>query len=233
MKQKKGLGNRLLDSLPAAALRALEPHLERTVLEAGDVLCEPGEAFRHVYFPTEGLVSLLATTIDGDNLEVRLVGFEGLVGVPLVFGATSPYKALVQVKGSGFRMKAATFATLFARPNGLQNLVMRYTHAVFVQVTQSSVCNLFHSVEQRLCRWLLQALDRSRSDTLPLTQDLLSRMLGIRRASVTVTASRLQRSGVIRSSRGEITILDRRRLEAAACECYAVIRDQFERALKR
>jgi CRP-like cAMP-binding protein len=233
MTQKKGLGNRLLDSLPPPSLKALEPYLERTRLEAGDVLCEPWEPFRHVYFPTEGLVSVLATTIDGGNLEVRLVGFEGMIGIPVVLGATSPYKVLVQIKGSGFRITASAFAGFFARPSGLQSLVLRYTHAVLVQIAQSSVCNHFHSIVQRLCRWLLHARDRSRSDRLPLTQDLLSRMLGIRRASVTVAASMLQRSGMIRTGRGEITILDRRRLESATCECYHVIRDQFERVLKR
>jgi CRP-like cAMP-binding protein len=205
----------------------MRPHLEAIALESAAVLYEPGEPLRHVYFPSNGLVSILAATIDGDSIEVGVVGFDGMVGIPVILGGTSPYRALVQIPGLAFRMKASKLQDFFNRRNGLHGALLRYTHAFMTQITQSGVCNHFHTVDQRLCRWLLAAQDRSSSDTLLLTQELVSRMLGIRRASVTVAASTLQRAGLIRYSRGEITILNRRGLEAASCECYRLVRDSW------
>ena len=224
MKQDR-TANSLLAVLPRKGYELLLPHLEQVTLEFGDVLYRPGEAFEHVYFPIDCLVSLL-TEVEGHlALEVGMVGREGMLGIPLALGVReSPVRALVQGSGTALRMDAARFRREIGRNLPLQRAVLRYTHDLMVQVTQTAACNRFHDVEARLARWLLMTRDRIRSNDFRLTQDMLSRMLGVLRVAVTTAAGTLQERNLIRYSRGKIAILDGVALEAAACVCYQIVK---------
>ena len=211
--------------LPRKGYELLLPQLEQVTLDFGDVLYRPGEAFEHVYFPIDCLVSLL-TEVEGHlALEVGMVGRDGMLGVPLALGVReSPVRALVQGTGTALRMEAARFRRELRHNLPLQRAVLRYTHDLMVQVTQTATCNRFHDVEARLARWLLMTRDRIRSNDFRLTQDMLSRMLGVLRVAVTTAAGTLQERRMIRYSRGKIAILDSAALEAAACVCYQIVK---------
>lgn len=219
--------NRLLAGLPPKDYRKLAARLVPVTLVFGDVLCEPGARIAHVYFPARSVVSLL-TVVDGHSaLEVGLVGDEGMVGIPLALGVgVSPVRALVQGAGPAMRMSAAHFRKAFDSTPALQRDLHRYTYALMAQVTQTAACNRFHPVEARLARWLLMTRDRVGSGQFRLTHEFLSHMLGVRRVGVTIAASALQRRALIEYRRGEITILDDPGLEAAACSCYALVRQR-------
>ena len=224
--------NRLLAALPEAEYRRLEPALQAVALSPGLALYESGRTQPWLYFPAGGIVSLLYLLEDGSSTEIALAGREGVVGISLFMGGgMTPSRAVVQIAGHGWRMRAAPMRRSFARAGELQPLLLRYTQALITQMTQTAVCNRHHSVEQQLCRWLLLSLDRLPSSELKMTQDLIANMLGVRREGVTRAAGRLQQRGLIRYSRGHITVLDRARLEARACECYAVVRRESERLL--
>jgi len=224
--------NSVLAALPPGTYRALLSGLEPVTLAFGEVLYEPGEPIRDVYFPTGSLVSLL-TLVEGRlALEVGLVGREGMVGVALALGiGVSPVRALVQGSGTALRMNAARFRKELQRSAPLQRELYRYTHSLMAQITQTAACNRFHRVPARLARWLLMTRDRVASDEFRFTQQFIALMLGVRRTGVTVAAGELQRRKLIRYSRGKITITDPRRLEAAACECYGIVREEFEHFL--
>ena len=223
--------NSLLAALPPNACHRLLAGLAPVTLTFGEVLYEPGDLIRHVYFPNDSLVSLL-TLADGHlALEVGMVGYEGMVGAPLSLGIdVSPVRALVQGSGTAMRMTAAHFRREFRRCPPLQRALYRYVHVLMTQVTQTAACNRFHQVGARLARWLLMTCDRLRADRFQLTQEFLSHMLGVRRVGVTKAASALQRRKLIRYSRGNITILDRSGLEAASCRCYQTVKDVQRRA---
>ncbi|HWA38059.1 MAG TPA: Crp/Fnr family transcriptional regulator [Burkholderiales bacterium] len=212
--------NSVLAALPPRAYAALEPSLQPVSLAFGQILCQPGQRIAHVYFPQDSLVSLLTLVDRRFALEVGLVGFEGMVGMPLALGnAVSPVRALVQGAGSALRMPAPRFLAAFGRSPPLRRCLFAYLDALLAQITQTAACNRFHVVEARLARWLLMTSDRVRSLEFRLTQEFLAHMLGVRRAGVSEAASALQRRRLIVYRRGAITILDRRRL-AAACSCY-------------
>jgi CRP-like cAMP-binding protein len=218
------IANRLLAPLPAADYQRLLPGLEPLTLKFGEVLDEPGLSIRYVYFPVDCVISLLATAEGGGALEVGLVGYEGMVGVSLVLGAeVASVRAVVQVSGTALRMKAASFREAFRQSLPLQRGLLRYAHAELALARQTAACNFFHAVEARLARRLLMTGDRVRSMEFVLTQALLAKMLGVRRATVNEAAGPLQRRRLISYCRGKITILDRKGLEAASCACYARI----------
>jgi CRP-like cAMP-binding protein len=226
--------NSLLAALPGKDYQRLLALLEPVTLTFGEVLYEPGDTIRHVYFPNSSLVSLL-TLVDGHlALEVGLLGRDGMVGIPLVLGHTvSSVRALVQGTGTALRIASAPFLEEFRRSLPLQRELYRYTHTLMAQISQTAACNRFHVVETRLARWLLMTQDRVKSDQFRMTHEFLSHMLGVRRVGVTKAAHSLQKRELIRYSRGDITILDRNGLEAAACECYEVIKDMHEPAQAR
>jgi CRP-like cAMP-binding protein len=198
----------------------------------GEVLYESGSQLSHVYFPTTCIVSLLYVMEDGASAEIAVVGNEGLVGVALFMGGeTTPSRALVQSAGYGYRLKGQLLKQEFNRAGAVQHLLLRYTQALLTQMAQTAVCNRHHSVEQQLCRWLLLSLDRLRSNELTMTQELIANMLGVRREGVTGAAGHLQSRGLIHYNRGRIRVLDRPRLEAEACECYAVVKRECDRLL--
>jgi len=221
--------NSLLAAIPRKAYQRMLAGLEPVILNFGEVLYEPGETIRHVYFPGASLVSLL-TLADGHlALEVGLIGREGMVGIPLVLGhSRSLVRALVQGEGVALRMTSAKFLREFRDNPLLQRELYRYTHALMAQISQTAACNRFHVVEKRLARWLLMTHDRVKSDQFRMTHEFLGHMLGVRRVGVTKAAQALQKRGLIRYSRGNITILDRKSLEASACECYEVVKDMHD-----
>ena len=223
------VANGMLAALPRKQYESLLSGLESVALRFGEVLYEPGERIRFVYFPGDSLVSLL-TLVDGQSaLEVGMVGREGMVGVPLSLGAdVSPVRALVQGAGAAMRMKAARFSREIRKSPQLQQEVNRYTGVLMAQITQTAACNRFHVVEARLARWLLMTRDRVRSDEFPLTHEFLGHMLGVRRVGVTKAARALQGRKLIRYSRGKIQILNRRGLKASACSCYEVVKDMYD-----
>jgi len=226
--------NHLLASLPADTRERLFPHLELVPMPLGHVLYESGNRLRHVYFPTTCIVSLLYVMEDGASAEIAVVGNEGIIGIALFMGGeTTPSRALVQSAGHAFRLKGPLLKDEFNRSGVLQQLLLRYTQALLTQMAQTAVCNRHHSVDQQLCRWLLLSLDRVSSNKLAMTQELIANMLGVRREGVTAAAGRLQSAGLIHYSRGRITVLDRPGLEARACECYAVVKKEFDRLLPR
>lgn len=219
------IANSLLAVLPRKGYQLLLPHLEKVLLKFGDVLYRPGAAIRHVYFPTDCMVSLLSPVNGHRSLEVGLVGREGMLGIPLSLGvAVSPVRALVQGAGSALRMKSAPFLSELGRNLRLQRAVKRYTYDLMLQVTQTAACNRFHQVEARLARWLLMTRDRMRSNQFRLTQEMLGDMLGVLRVAVTNAASGLQQKKLIRYSRGQILLLDTKALEAVACSCYQIVK---------
>jgi CRP-like cAMP-binding protein len=224
--------NHLLSALGADEFERLLPRLELVSMPLGEVLYESGEQLRHVYFPTNSIVSLLYVMKDGASAEIAVVGNEGILGIALFMGGeTTPSRAIVQSAGFGYRLKARYLKEEFHRGGRVMDLLLRYTQALITQMAQTAVCNRHHTIEQQLCRWLLLSLDRLASHELSMTQELIANMLGVRREGVTEAAGNLQRDGVIRYSRGHITVLDRERLEQNVCECYAVVKAEFDRLL--
>ena len=224
--------NRLLAALPGEEYERLRPHLKQVSFALGEVIYESGEHLDHVYFPTTAIISLLYLMEDGSSAEMGLAGNEGVVGIALFMGGgTMPNRAVVQSAGGAIRMKAKALQTEFALGSKFQQLLLRYTQALITQISQTAVCNRLHSVEQQLSRWLLLSHDRVQADELIMTQELIADMLGVRREGVTVAAGQLQDAGAISYVRGRIKILDRQKLEAMACECYQVVKDEFDRLL--
>jgi CRP-like cAMP-binding protein len=224
--------NHLLAALSDAERERIFPHLQLVSMPLGKVLYEPGESLRHVYFPADCIVSLLYVMENGSSAEISVVGNEGLVGIALFMGGeTTPSRAIVQSAGHAYRLIGQRLKDEFHRSGAMQLLMLRYTQALITQMAQTAVCNRHHSVDQQLCRWLLLSLDRLESSRLTMTQELIANMLGVRREGVTEAAGKLQKAGVIKYSRGEITVLDRPKLEAMCCECYAVVKKESDRLL--
>lgn len=224
--------NYLLGAVPAEALLRLTPHLERVALPLGQVLFESGRKTGYVFFPIDCVVSLLCVTEDGESAEIAMVGNEGIVGVTLFMGGdTTPSLATVLNPGVAFRLNARYLTEEFARCQDVRRLLLQYTQAMLSEIAQTATCNRHHSVEQQLCRLLLLCLDRSASSDLSMTHDLISNMLGLRHEGITQAAGQLQREGLIDYRRGHIRVLDRARLERRSCECYAVVREEFDRLL--
>lgn len=226
--------NDLLASLPPAEWARLAPQLETVELPLGKVLYESGATMGHVYFPTTAIVSLLYVMEDGASAEIAVVGNEGVVGIALFMGGeTTPSRAVVQSAGQGYRLRAPVIKDEFNRSGPVMHLLLRYTQALITQMAQTAVCNRHHSLDQQLCRWLLLSLDRLKGNELVMTQELIANMLGVRREGVTEAALKLARLGLIRYARGHITVLDRAALEARVCECYAVVKKEYDRLLPR
>ncbi|MBW4562458.1 MAG: Crp/Fnr family transcriptional regulator [Mojavia pulchra JT2-VF2] len=224
--------NQILAALSASEYQRLVPHLERVHLELKQVLYEAGEPITHVYFPHQAIASLVCNQEDGSTVEAGVVSNDGMVGLPVIWGGNSTTTtAFVQIADSGMRMKAEQLKTEFNRGGELQSLLLRYTQALFTQVTQTAACNRVHSIEERLARWLLITSDHVQSDAFPLTQEFLAHMLGCRRSGVTVAAGTLSRSGIISYKRGNITILNREDLVDTSCECYSIIKNEYARLL--
>ena len=224
--------NHLLSALPAADYERIAASLELVPLKLADVLYEPGVPLRYVYFPTTAIVSLLYVMEDGASAEIAIVGNEGILGIALFMGGeTTPSRAVVQSAGHGYRLKAQYLKDEFGRFGPFLRLLLRYTQALLTQMAQTAVCNRHHSVDQQLCRWLLLSLDRLASSELTMTQELIANMLGVRREGVTEAAGKLQLAGLIHYRRGKITVLDRPRLESRSCECYQVVKTEFDRLL--
>ncbi len=224
--------NNILAALPKPVRDQLYPHLKLVQMPLGEVLYESGTKLRDVYFPTTSIVSLLYVMEDGASAEIAVVGKEGILGIALFMGGeTTPSRAIVQSAGQGFRLNSQLLKDEFNRAGPLMHLLLRYTQALITQMSQTAVCNRHHSVHQQLCRWLLMSLDRLPSNELTMTQELIANMLGVRREGVTEAAGKLQRAGLILYNRGRITVLDRPGLEAQACECYQVVKDEFDRLL--
>ncbi|MEY3825764.1 MAG: hypothetical protein RLZZ148_576 [Cyanobacteriota bacterium] len=224
--------NQLLAALPDLEYERLEPHLEKVSLKRGQILHEAYEKIEYVYFPSRAMISLVSIMEDGSTTEIGLVGNEGMVGLPVILGGDfAPSRAIVQVEDGGLRLKGDIFKREFLRGEVLQKRILLYTQAIFTQVSQSAACNRQHSIEERLARWLLSVQDCVMADELPLTQEFIANMLGTRRAGVTIAASTLQQAGMIRYTRGKITILNQEHLEATACECYRLVQNEFIRLL--
>jgi CRP-like cAMP-binding protein len=224
--------NHLLAALPEAEFERLRPHLELVSLTLGESLYEPGAKLRHVHFPTTSIVSLLYVMEDGASAEIAVVGNEGILGISLFMGGdTTPSRAVVQSAGNSYRLKAQLLKDEFGRFGPMMQLLLRYTQALITQMSQTAVCNRHHSVDQQLCRWLLLSLDRLATSELIMTQELIANMLGVRREGVTEAAGKLQDAGLVRYRRGKITVLDRPALEARSCECYEVVKREFDRLL--
>jgi len=224
--------NCLLAVLPPADYERLAPHLELVPLPLGWAVYESGDAQGYLYFPTTSIVSLLYVMADGSSAEIAVVGNEGVVGIALFMGgASTPSRAVVQSAGYGYRFRASALKSEFGHGETLQHLLLRYTQALITQMAQTAVCNRHHSVEQQLCRWLLLSLDRLSTNELTMTQELIANMLGVRREGVTEAAGHLQAAGLIHYSRGKISVLDRPKLETRVCECYAVVKREYDRLL--
>jgi CRP-like cAMP-binding protein len=224
--------NQLIAALPEAALARWLPHLEPAHMLLGAVIYESGCEMTHMYFPTTSIVSLLYVMESGASAEIAVVGYEGVVGLPLIMGGGStPSRALVQSAGEGFRLAANLMLQEFERSGPVMHLLLRYTQSLITQMAQTAACNRYHSLDQQLCRWLLLSLDRLASNELVMTQTLIANMLGVRREGVTAAAGRLHKAGIIDYRRGRIIVLDRDRLEKRTCECYAVVRKECERLL--
>ena len=224
--------NHLLAALPDAEWHRWSSHLERVEMPLGQVLYESGGTLSHVYFPTTAIVSLLYVMGNGASAEIAVVGKEGIVGISLFMGGDSTSsRAVVQSAGLGFRLKAQVMKEEFNRTGPVLHLLLRYTQALITQMAQTAVCNRHHTLDQQLCRWLLLSLDRLQGNELVMTQELIANMLGVRREGVTEGAVKLQQAGLIRYSRGHITVLDRAGLETRSCECYAVVKREYDRLL--
>jgi CRP-like cAMP-binding protein len=224
--------NHILRALPEAERMRLYPHLQLVPMTLGKVVYEPGARLRHIYFPADSIVSLLYVLESGASNEIAVVGNEGAVGVSLFMGGESTSsRAVVQTAGSAYRLSRTRLKEEFDRHGQMLHLLLRYTQSLITQMTQTAVCNRHHALDQQLCRWLLLSLDRHSSNELQVTQELISNLLGVRREGVTEAAGRLQKKGVIRYSRGKITVLDRARLEELSCECYAVVKKECDRLL--
>ncbi len=224
--------NHLLSALSEPAYARLLPHLESVPMALGDVLYESGVPMHHVYFPTTAIVSLLYVTEDGASAEIAVVGNEGIVGVPLFMGGEStPSRGVVRSGGHAYRLPGQLLKEEFNLGGELHRLLLRYTQALLTQMAQTAVCNRHHSLDQQLCRWLLLSLDRLPTNKLAMTQELIANMLGVRREGVTEAAGNVKKAGLIRYHRGHITVLDRPGLEARVCECYALVKKEFDRLL--
>jgi CRP-like cAMP-binding protein len=224
--------NDLLAALSPAERAGIYPYLQLVPMRLGDVVYEPGAPFKHVYFPVNCIVSLLHVLQNGASAEISVVGNEGLVGIAFFMGGeTAPTRAVVQSAGYAYRLLGRRLQEEFHQNEHMQFLLLRFTQALITQMAQTAVCNRYHSVDQQLCRWLLHSLDRLKSNQLTMTQGLIADMLGVRREGVNEAANKLQDLGVIRYSRGRIRILDRVRLEAMCCECYAVVKRESDRLL--
>lgn len=229
--------NHILAALPTAEFEHIAPHLELVTMPLGDVLYESSGQLQHVYFPTTAIVSLHYVMENGASSEIAGVGNEGVVGISVFMGGdTTPSRAIVSTGGYGYRLKARLLMEEFNRTGGrragvMQHLLLRYTQALITQISQTAVCNRHHSVEQQLCRWLLLTIDRLPSGELAMTQELIAGILGVRREGITQAAGHLQQAGCIRYRRGHITVLDRSGLESRVCECYAVVKKEFDRLL--
>lgn len=224
--------NQLLAMLRSEEYERLRPHLENMVFTLSEVIYESGGQQRYIYFPTTAIISLLYLMKNGSSAEIGVVGNEGVVGIALFMGGnTMPNRAVVQSAGAGVKMKKEVLLEEFARGSTFQRLLLRYTQALITQMAQTAVCNRLHTVEQQLCRWLLLSRDRLKTDELVMTQELIANMLGVRREGVALAAQRLQEQRLIIYVRGRIKILDRRGLEAQVCECYRVVKDEYDRLL--
>jgi CRP-like cAMP-binding protein len=224
--------NRLLATLGPEEAERLAPGMELVHLPQSKIIYFPGDTVRYAYFPNDGMFSLLSTTEDGATVEVSMVGNEGLVGLPILLQMNlMPYEVMIQITSDAVKIRGDLIKKEFDQGGNFQKLVLRYTHLLLTQIAQSSVCNHFHPVAKRLSRWLLIAQDRVQSETLTLTQEIIAHMLGIPRTGVTMAAGELQRAGLIRYSRGRIVILNREELEAASCECYRIVKEEFDRFL--
>jgi CRP-like cAMP-binding protein len=226
------LQNHILGALPAPERDRLFPHLKLVAMPLGTVLYEAGDTLRHIYFPTDSIVSLLYVMKDGASAEISVVGNDGAIGVALFMGGeTTTNRAIVQSAGSAYRLTGRRLKLEFNRHGEMLHILLRYTQALLTQMAQTAVCNRHHTVDQQLCRWLLLSLDRLGANKLAMTQELIANMLGVRREGVTDAAGKLQKLGVIKYSRGNITVLDRPRLEELSCECYAVVKKETDRLL--
>ena len=224
--------NQLLAALPDPEWQRWQPQLERVEMPLGQVLYEAGTTLSHVYFPTTAIVSLLYVMENGASAEIAVVGNEGIVGISLFMGGDSTSsRAVVQSAGLGLRLKAQIMKDDFNRAGPVLHLLLRYTQALITQMAQTAVCNRHHSLDQQLCRWLLLSLDRLQGNELVMTQELIANMLGVRREGVTEGALKLQQAGLIRYTRGHISVLDRDGLENRSCECYAVVKKEYDRLL--
>jgi CRP-like cAMP-binding protein len=222
----------VLAELPPDERERLIPHLDLVPMPLGMVLCESGEKLRHIYFPTDGIVSLLYVLENGASAEIAVVGNEGAVGLALFMGGdTTPSRAIVQSAGFAYRLPAKRLTHELSRHGRMFPVLLRYTQSLITQMAQTAVCNRHHSVDQQLCRWLLLSLDRLSSNQLKMTQELIANMLGVRREGVTAAAGKLQKLGAIRYHHGHITVLDRTKLEHLCCECYAVVKRETDRLL--
>ena len=229
---RKANQNHLLAALTTEILDRINPHLELVAMPAGVVLHESGDQLQHVYFPTTAIVSLQYIMENGASSEIAGVGNEGVLGISLFMGShTTTCRAVVHTGGHGYRMKARLMLEEFNRAGPMMHLMLRYTQALMSQMSQTAVCNRYHSVEQQVCRWLLLSLDRLPTNELSITQELIAGMLGVRREGITETAGNLQRLGLISCRRGHITVLDRLGLESHACECYNVVKKEFHHLL--
>ncbi|HIH2747032.1 Crp/Fnr family transcriptional regulator [Burkholderia aenigmatica] len=230
--QPSMIENHLLAALPVEDLAHISPQLVLVDMPLGKVLYESGGALSHVYFPTTSIVSLLYVMEDGSSAEISIVGNDGLIGIALFMGGeTTPSRAIVQSAGHAYRLDARILKDEFRRGGSMQRLLLRYTQALITQMAQTAVCNRHHSIDQQLCRWLLLSLDRLPSSELKMTQELIANMLGVRRSGVTEAALKLQDAGLIRYNYGHIEVLDRSGLEKRVCECYGVVRREFDRLL--
>jgi CRP-like cAMP-binding protein len=226
------LDNRLLAALPVEVQQRLIPHLTPVDLPLGTVIYESGDTLRHVFFPTDAVVSLLYVMENGASAEIAVVGNEGLVGVAVFMGGGStPSRAVVQSAGKAYRLDGQRLIDEFSRHSEMLLLMLRYTQSLITQMAQTAVCNRHHSVDQQLCRWLLLSLDRLPGNTLKMTQELIANMLGVRREGVSEAAGKLQKCGAIEYSRGRITVLDREAIEQLSCECYEVVKRESDRLL--
>ncbi|BBD66184.1 cyclic nucleotide-binding protein [Nostoc commune NIES-4072] len=224
--------NKLLAALSTNDYQRLVPHLKLVSLSTRQVIYEPKEPIAHVYFPQHAVVSIVSSMEDGSMVEVGIVSNEGMVGIPVILGGnTTTTKAFVQVSGAAMQMDADILKTEFNQGGAIQNLLLRYVQAVYTELAQGCACNRFHTLEERLARWLLTVSDRLQLEDFPLTQEFIAQMLGVRRSGVTVAANTLSRTGIIRYQRGHISILNREDLEATSCECYRVIQNEFARLL--
>ena len=230
---KNAKQNQLLAAMPEAEWKRWLPDIEAVDLPLGKVLYEPGITLSHVYFPSTAIISLLYVLENGASAEIAVVGNEGLVGVSLFMGGEStPSRAVVQSAGKGFRLSAQAMKDEFNRGGAVLHLLLRYTQALITQMSQTAVCNRHHSLDQQLCRWLLLSLDRLQGSELVMTQELISNMLGVRREGVTEAALHLQSAGLIKYSRGRISVLDRPGIEKRSCECYGVVKKEYDRLKK-
>jgi CRP-like cAMP-binding protein len=224
--------NHLLAALPEVEWKRWLPQLEWIKMPLGEVLYESGTQQTHIYFPTTAIVSLLYVMESGASAEIAVVGNEGVVGISIFMGGEStPSRAVVQSAGQAFRLKAVAIKNEFSQSMPVMHVLLRYTQALITQMAQTAVCNRHHSLDQQLCRWLLLSMDRLHGNELVMTQELIANMLGVRREGVTEGALKLQKAGLIRYSRGHITVLDRKGLEARTCECYAVVKKEYDRLL--